>query len=46
VFVTKNASGNLEFNNSNLDIKWKDIEVRSYIENEKIIIDNVEFKGK
>jgi len=46
VFVTKNASGNLEFNNDNLDIKGKDIEVRSYIQNEEIIIKNVELKAK
>jgi hypothetical protein len=46
VFVTKDATGNLEFENNNLDVKGKDIEVRSYIQNEKIIIENVEFEVK
>jgi hypothetical protein len=46
VFITKDATGNLEFNNNDLDIKGKDIELRSYIQNEKIVIDSVEFKAK
>ena len=46
VFLTKDASGVLKFKNNNLDVEGKDIEVRSYIENEKILINEVELKAK
>ena len=46
VFLTKDASGVLKFKNNNLDIEGKGIEVRSYIENEKILINEVELKAK
>ena len=45
-FERENASGNLEFTNTALDIQGKDIELKSGVQNELIKIDEVEFKAK